>query len=191
MGSGPRGVLAAIAITLVDAPSARADEVAVPVELQAELLTKVAAYDRNMTARAAGRVHILIVERAGDADSGRTAAQMKKALGGVERVVGLPHDETILDYAGAAALASECRARHASIAYLSSGLGGELPQIRAALEGVDVLSAAAVASYVPGGIVLGFDLVSGKPKLLIQLGQARRQNVALKAEVLKLMKVFE
>ena len=45
--------------------------------------------------------------------------------------------------------------------------------------------------YVPGGIVLGFDVVSGRPKLLVHLTQAKRQNVALRAEALKLMRVFE
>ena len=39
--------------------------------------------------------------------------------------------------------------------------------------------------------VLGFDLVSGKSKLLCHLGQAKKQHVAFKAEVLKLMKVYE
>jgi len=44
---------------------------------------------------------------------------------------------------------------------------------------------------VPRGIVLGFDLVGGKPKMLVNLGQARKQHVAFMAEVLKLAKVFE
>jgi hypothetical protein len=44
---------------------------------------------------------------------------------------------------------------------------------------------------VPAGIVLGFDVVSGRPKLLVNLTQAKRQNVSLRAEALKLMKVYE
>ena len=47
------------------------------------------------------------------------------------------------------------------------------------------------APHVPKGAVLGFDLVSGKPKLLVHLTQAKKQNAAFKAEALKLMKVFE
>src|SRR5438874_366246 len=54
---------------------------------------------------------------------------------------------------------------------------------------IALLTASAVASQVTLGIVLGFDLVSGKPKLLVHLGQARRQHVDLSAEVLKLMRV--
>jgi hypothetical protein len=48
-----------------------------------------------------------------------------------------------------------------------------------------------MADYVPAGIVLGFDLVSGRPKLVVNLSQARRQHVDFRAEVLKLMKVYE
>jgi hypothetical protein len=40
-------------------------------------------------------------------------------------------------------------------------------------------------------VVLGFDLVSGRPKLLVNLTQAKKQKVDLAAEILKLMKVYE
>jgi hypothetical protein len=39
--------------------------------------------------------------------------------------------------------------------------------------------------------VLDFDLISDKPKLLVHLGQARKQKVAFGAEILKLMQVHE
>ena len=36
-----------------------------------------------------------------------------------------------------------------------------------------------------------FDLVSGRSKLLVNLTQARRQNIEFRAEILKLTKVYE
>jgi hypothetical protein len=39
-------------------------------------------------------------------------------------------------------------------------------------------------------MVLGFDLVSGHPKLLVKLEQARKQQVSFPASVLSLMKVY-
>ena len=63
--------------------------------------------------------------------------------------------------------------------------------IAAALAGLDVLSVAAVASDVPRGIVLGFEVASGKPKLVIHLTCARRQNVAFKPGLLRLARVIE
>src|SRR5262245_36040928 len=92
-------------LVVVGGPSRAAEEVLVPVGLQAELVAKVAAYDKNFPARAGDRVHVLILTRAGDAESVRTAAHMEAALRGINDIGGLPHDETTLAYPGAKALA--------------------------------------------------------------------------------------
>jgi len=78
-----------------------------------------------------------------------------------------------------------------AIVFVTPGFADDVDAIRGALDGVDVLSASAVADYVPKGVVLGFDLVSGKPKLLVNLTQAKKQQVDLSSDVLKLMKVYE
>jgi hypothetical protein len=173
------------------ARDAAGEEVAVPVALQAELVAKVAAYDRNLPARAGGRVHVVLVVKPKDDAGSRFAKNMASALGGVADIGGLPHDETTVTYTGAPALADVCRSKHVAILYLAPGLGDEVPAIKAALEGVSVLSVAAVANEVPKGVVLGFDLVSGKPKIVVHLGQARRQDVSFRADLLKLARVLE
>jgi hypothetical protein len=182
------GALAAI---LLFARHGRGDEVVVPVNLQAELVAKVAAYDKSLPTRAGDRVHVLIVVKAKDDGSGRFAKHLESALGGIDRIGGLPHDEAIVTYSNARALADLCRAKRAAIVYLAPGLGEEAAQIRGALEGVSVLSVSAVAGDVQRGIVLGFDLVSGKPKIVVHLAQAKKQDVQFKAELLKLARVIE
>lgn len=162
-----------------------------PVALQAELVAKVASYDRNLPARAGDRVHVLIVVNAKSDASTSFAKSMSSALGGVDKIGGLPHDEVTAPFGGAKALADACRSKHISIVYLAPGLGDEVPGIRSALEGVNVLSVTADPGEVSKGIVLGFDLVSGKPKIVVHLGQAKRQEVSFKAELLKLAKVLE
>jgi len=160
------------------------------VSLQAELLAKVAEYDRNFVARAHGRAHVLIVAKGGDADSMRVARQMETALSRLDGIAGLPHDESIYTYSGASEVAAACRSRGIAIVFFGPGFGDEIAAIRKALSDVDVLSAGSVPEYVAAGVVLGFDVVSGRPKLLIHLPQARLQNVDLRSEVLKLMRVF-
>ena len=169
----------------------RAELVAVPIELQAELLAKVAGYDRNMAVRAGERLQVLLLTNAGDVESARFATRMQLALSSIAQISGLPHEERVAPFTSAADLAQQCRARRIAIVILSPGLGHEIAAIRDALNGVDVLTVASVADYVQQGVVLGFDVVSGKPKLLVHLTQARRQHVELRAEVLKLMRVFE
>lgn len=136
-------------------------------------------------------MHVLIVVKPKDDASSRFGKNMESALGGVDKIGGLPHDESTLAFGGARALADTCRAKKIAIVYLAPGLGEQIPAIRQALDGVSILSVAAVAAEVPKGIVLGFDLVSGKPKIVVHLGQAKRQDVAFRAELLKLARVLE
>lgn len=175
------------------APSgARADELTVPVRLQAELVVKVANYDRNLPERAAGLVTVLVVVRPSVPESEQASAQFLRAMQTFERIAGLPHSEEALSYAGPGSLAASIKAKKASIVYLPPGFAlDEIASIAKALEGTSVLTVAGVGSFVPRGVVLGFETVSAKPRLLCHLGQARKQNVAFRAEVLKLMKVFE
>jgi hypothetical protein len=177
--------------TAVFGRRAGADEVSVPVSRQAELLVRVAAYDRNLPARAAGTVRVLIVTNPEDADSRGVAAQMDAALRRFDKIAGLPYDVTTTAYPGGAQLAATCRQSHISIVYVTQGLDAKIPELVAALGGVDVLSVAAVVRYVPTGIVLGFDLISAKPTLVINLPQANKQHVSIDAGVLNLMKVIQ
>jgi hypothetical protein len=191
MGKRLAATLVALA-ALLSVVSVSADDVALPVPLQMALLVKVAGYDRNMAARAGDKVRVVILVKAGSEESTRVAATAAKALADEDTIAGLPHEQTTLSFAGATSLVQVCRARRVAIVYLATGFTDEdISALASALDGVDVLTASAVASAVPKGIVLGFDLVSGKPKLLVHLGQARKQNVKLGAEVLKLVKVYE
>ncbi len=177
--------------TLLAPGDARAEEPSVPIGVEAQLLAKVAAYDRHLSDRAGDRINVVILAMPGSADAARAAAQMQAALAGVGPIGGLPHDDAVVSFTNPKALADLCKQRRVSILFFTPGFADQIEAIRAALDGVDVLSASAVAGYVPRGIVLGFDLVSGKPKLLANLTQARKQKVQLSAEVLKLMKVYE
>jgi hypothetical protein len=59
------------------------------------------------------------------------------------------------------------------------------------LVGLYIISVSPVPEDVARGIVLGFEVVSGKPKLLVNLPRARQQNVAFKPELLRLARVIQ
>jgi hypothetical protein len=69
------------------------------------------------------------------------------------------------------------------------GLDAELTAIASALQGVPILTVGADADDVPGGLALGFALVEGKPKIVINLDVARAQQVDFSASLLKLSDV--
>lgn len=164
--------------------------ITVPVRLQAELLSKVATYDREFVARAHGTVRVLVVVRPGDHESERLGEQVLGELRVLEALGGLRHSEEMVRYSSSRALGELCKERSATIVYLSTGLGERMPEIADALSGVSVLSVGITPSYVERRAVLGFDSESGRPKLVIHLGQARRQHVAFKPEVLALARVL-
>lgn len=185
-----RRFLAAIpgaALALV-AGRARAGAV-VPAKLQAQLVIKVAAFDRNFAARAGAKALVLVVQKAGDNESTRLASAVATALGELGDVAGKPKQVEVVTFAGAAALGDRVRKSKAAIVYFSTGLEGDLPAIAAALKDADVLSYGASAEQAEKGAVVGFDLEEGKPKLVVHNARAKAQNVSFKAELLKLARL--
>jgi hypothetical protein len=170
---------------------AAADGLAVPIRLQAELLSKVASYDRNFEARTGERVRTLLLMKQSDPESSRAAAEMKSALSSIPTIGALPHEEELAPYSDANALAETCRARKVSILYVAPGFSQDVDALRATIGTLSMLTVGSLAEYVPNGIVLGFDLVSGRSKLLVNLTQARRQNIEFRAEILKLTRIYE
>lgn len=165
---------------------------ALPVALQVELLVKLAGYDKGLRARAGGDVRVLVVTRAGDQDSERLAEQLISSLSRVERIAELPHHESRVSCSVPSELVAICKAQGITIAYLTPELGSDaVAAIGEALDGVNVLTMTSSADLVRRGVVLGFDLVSAKPKLFLNLTQARRQGITMAAEVMKLMTIFQ
>ena len=167
----------------------RSASVEVPIRLQAELLSKVVAYDRNFAARARGHATVLVLVKGGNAESERIGEQIRAELGVLAELGGLPHAEETVRYASKRAVADLCQSRAASVLYVSVGLSDEMSGIASALDGSSILSVAATPADVERRAVLGFDAESGRPKLVIHLDQARRQDVAFKPEVLKLARI--
>jgi hypothetical protein len=93
-------------------------------------------------------------------------------------------------YSARRSVASLCKSYGAAVLYVSVGLTDEMPSIAASLVDQSILTVAAAATYVPKGSVLGFDAESGRPKLVVNLKQARLQKVAFKPELLKLARVI-
>ncbi len=177
-------------VVLSSADGAFAQAASVPPAVQADLVNKLLPYDRNFEKRAGQAVRTLVLIKAGSARSRIAAEAFKSALGNLDQLGGRRHEERIVKYEGAPALAKLCRAEHVAVVYVTPDFDGELEALERALSGVDVLSVSAVPEYVSRGVVLGFELVSGKPKILLDLPRAKRQNVDFSASVLRLMKVY-
>lgn len=161
-----------------------------PASVQAELVARVASYDKNLKGRAGPRVTIVIAVKQGDVSSERSAAQLAGAFARIEPIGGLPHETSQVTYTTARALADTCKARRAAIVFVTDALAPEVENVRAAFDGVDALTIGASGEMSRRGLVLGIELVSSRPKLFVNLSQASKQNVVMSANVLKLMTVY-
>jgi hypothetical protein len=176
---------------LLFAQGVDAEEATVPAGVQVALLAKIASYDKNFNSRSGDRARILIVTIRGDADSERMSGQVRAALGEIDRVGGLPHDDIALEYVDAAALAKSCRDQRVSIVYVMPGLSREMEAIGRALDGASVLSVGAVSGYAGRGAVLDFFVEGGRPRIALSLERARGQGVAFAPEFVRITKVIE
>lgn len=134
---------------------------------------------------------MLVAQRSGQPESVRSSIRLKSSLGAVSSIAGMPVSVGAVDFASGSALAQSCRSGGISIVYLTPGLDDALEEVAYYLGGTSVLSVSTVADHVYSGSVLSFDLVEGKPKILVHLARAKAQYVDFKASFLKLAKVVD
>ena len=139
----------------------RAEGADVPPAVQAQLLSKVPAYDRGFRERARDKVHVLVVFKSGNAESERKAQLMRSAVAEQQDIAGLPHEVFTSSYSGASGLTAEVKRRSVSILYVSRPVSGGR---------VDHCSDASVGDHrtqsrtTCGAVVLGFG-GSGHPHM--------------------------
>jgi hypothetical protein len=172
------------------ASNAAAEAPSAPIPVQAQITARILPFERGFAGRAAGAVHIVIAERPGNADSTSAARLMHKALADIDSIAGMKIKISTIGYTGAAALAAECKRQGAVAVYLTPGMAGDVRAVADALGGSGVLSVAAVESYVPDGAVLGVEIVSGKPRMSINLGRAKAQKLDFPSALLKLARIY-
>jgi hypothetical protein len=184
-------LLSVVAMAVASAPARAGEDVTVPARVQAQLLVAVASFQSNMNLAADGSVQILVLTKDDDAGSERVARQLIGALGDMKKIARHPHHELVEPFHDAATLATICRERHIAIVYLSAGLSAAIPDVAQALRGSAVLTAGAVASFVQRGVVLGFDLVSGRSEMLLNRTQMKSLNVQFPPTLFQLMRIVE
>lgn len=183
-------LLALLAALLTLSLTARADSPAAPAAVQARLLARVVPFDREFSKKVGAAVVVLVVSKADDAESTQAALHLRKALEDIGEIGGRPVNIRQVTFAGIDALAGATKESSVNVLYVSSGLSEEVPGIAKRLTGSGVLSVAALESDVPRGIVLGVTLADGKPRMGINLSQARSQRVDFPATLLKLARVY-
>jgi hypothetical protein len=186
----PRLAALFLLVVTLRAATASADEVSVPIELQVALLDRVLRYEATFASETAP-VQILVVTRAGSPESTRVTAQLVAELMRAGRLGGRALRAAPITYSNATSLRSEVSASHARIIYLSAGLADVVGAIRSAEAGTGVITVSAVGAYVDHGALIGFELRSSRPRIVINLGESRSQGFRFDPRFLRLARVVE
>lgn len=176
---------------LMPVSSAHAEDPSIPLQLQAELTAKLVEYAQSPSTQGLSVMRIGIVVRNGSVESQHFGSELKAAFGRMATIAGLAHEEVVITWSSGAALAEEARRRQLFAVYLTPGMRGEVPAVARALEGAAIISVAAIDAYVSSGAILGFELVSGRPRMVLNLAQAKKQGVTFRAQVMKLMRIVD
>lgn len=167
-----------------------AEDVTLPANLQAQLIAKVSLYDRNFRERTGDRARVAIAAKPSSLASMRDADLMKTAFVELRDIDGTVVEPVLLSFTGAAALATECKARRISILYVTQGFDREIAAIRGALDGLPVMTVGPFADYARNGIVLGIQRVEGRPRLFVHLEQSKKQGLRLASSLLNIVTVY-
>ena len=180
-------------LTLLVALSVCADGWAgdrVPVSLQAQLTSRVCAFDRNFKTRAGASAKVLILHRAGDAESEASASAFARVLSEL-RLAGIPAAVEEAAFTDGVQLAGRVKSQQIALIYFAVGMEAEMARAASALAGADVLTIGASGELAEAGAVVGFDLGEARPKLVVNVKRAKAQNVSFKSELLELARVVD
>src|SRR5882757_2360185 len=112
-----RIVLPALVVVALWSP-ARAEAPSVPLQLQVELSTKIVEYVQEPPISSVALVRVGIVVKPASPESMRAGAELKAAFDRVTTLAGRAHQQSLIAWPGAHALAEQARQQGLTILYL-------------------------------------------------------------------------
>lgn len=107
---------------------------------------------------------VLVVYAPDAPDSENVARQLMAALVTQPKLGGVLHRDELLAWQDVESLAPLVKDRDVTLVLLAPGLSGRARALAAALDGVACITVSATPEGVREGVVLGFDLLSSKPR---------------------------
>jgi hypothetical protein len=166
-------VLLAVAL---EASVAHADEL--PAALQVQLLSKMSTYVANFAPAGATAVKVLVVHPGSREAPSRGALALANAITQAGQLGTFTAQAVLVPLADPRKLQATLAAEKPQVIYLAPELDekGTTEIVEAALSGT-ALTISGVSEHLRLGVVLGFALVEARPRVLINLKQAQKQNI--------------
>lgn len=183
----------AVALLLLGVVSVVAQEMQVPVELQAALVLKALSFQRSLPERAGEEIVVGVAYQGRYARSVETKEDLLRAVTrmGDQQVAGIPVRWLTIDLGQTSALVEELHRLSIDVLYVCPLRALAISALSQAARQAKVLTCTGVPSYVYEGLALGVGLKGDRPQLLINLEAARAEGADFDARLLKLCKVLE
>jgi hypothetical protein len=175
---------------LLTAEPGRADDLTVPIALQIDLLGRVVRFERSYTGHGEEPALVVVVVKGDETASVRAAALTSAAIGKIGKLGARQANVATQTFSSPAAL--RIASREADVVYLMPGFSRtDLQTIAAAFADSSVLTVGASNGDAENGAVLGFELEGSKPRIIVNLRQARAQRLDFSAQFLRLVRVLQ
>lgn len=163
-------------------------EESAPFDVQAKIFAKAMEYDRKLLRHDAEIVRVAFLEGPGAAE----VRAVLDALGpaGVT-IAGKPVSTVRATYTDAPSLVTWLAESKCAALFIPQGMSSSLADILGACRAAQVGSLAGDASDVAAGVAFGVAVEEGKPRMLVNLKQARAEGSDYTAQFLRLGRIVE
>jgi hypothetical protein len=172
--------------------SAFAQEMPVPVEVQASLLPKILSFQRAgaQGRKENGAVGIVYQSqvRSSYVCANEIAEQLSRYLRNSD---GSPVNCVLIEYSSQTDLSRHISDEGVSMVYVAPLRSVDIGELGRMLQNRHLLSFTGVPAYVEEGLVLGVEIANNHPKIVVNLSAARSTGVEFSSQLLKLSRVIE
>jgi hypothetical protein len=169
-----------------------AQEMPVPVELQASLLPRILSFQRLGPQGRNDNITVGILHQSQVRSSFVCANEIAEHLPRfLKNPDGSAASCVLIEYVSQADLSHRISVEGVTLVYVAPLRSVDINELAKLLQNRHLLSFTGVPSYVEEGLVLGVETVGNHPKIVVNLSAARAAGVELSSQLLKLSRVVE
>ncbi|MBM4166165.1 MAG: DUF4154 domain-containing protein [Ignavibacteria bacterium] len=181
-----------IAALVVCSNDLSSQDIAVPVELQVSLFTKIVSFDRKFHERAGKEMVIGVVYQNTFRNSLVVKEQFCSLLENISegKISGILFRYVPIDFSEKSNLLQTVESESIDVLYICPLRTVELASIITVSQTHHALTFTGVPEYVERGISTGVGLKGNKPQILINLPASKAEGIEYTSQLLKLAKIF-
>jgi hypothetical protein len=181
-----------LAIWALGVARTAAQEMPVPVDVQASLLPRILSYERMTLQRMRAGLVIGIVYQSHVRTSLVCAQEFSETIPQFLRAEdGSPVRCMMIEFVSEADLVQHCTEGNVSLIYVTPMRSVDIERIGQLLQSHRLLSYTGVPDYVDAGLVLGVDVQANHPKIVVNLPAARAVGAEFSSQLLRLSRIIE